>query len=691
VGVTFTTVCTRCRVDAPEVGAFGYVGTPSLETKRTKKHTQPFGYLYAGLAALGLQTEEIEAFHAFLQEHRGHPMHQWSDAGGEGFEDDGDQQDDLTPAPTRTRKFVFKKGKFVEAFHELACEACIDVHRGGSSASLRPFTPRTLTQQDAKLFQTNCRDLESNTYRVIGFPFDEVDAIARFLRRHAGHTLVVRLDERGGSEQPKPLRTPAPVPPSWTPPEWAPRDHEEALGRTKNAQALAALRRLRHRDPALRTQALATLRELADSATFGHVAMMWRDPEPGVRAAAASVIGALDDPRKARVLGHALLDEAEAVRFAAEDALRTSKIEPTRAAAIAATPRAPDTRPELKKHPDDLKALRDAQLDPNSWWRNRAVEQLAKHKEKEAVDALLEALADPDTSVRQKAVESLAAHAQRDPRVVPALVEAVSDYAAWVVESAVEAVAKLKVKEAVRPIREQLLASAVDYSGKMEALQQIGGPEAAAALGDAVSHASAAVRGHALYTLSSFGAAQAAPHLVKALADPDETVRSGAAHALAELRSGEAVAPLVAGYRSPSKWQRLAVVAALGKIGGPAVVRVLVAALRDRFHDVREAAAAGLVKQKDARGNRALVSAAKRGDHDVGGEAWQYLVGQGEPGTEEALRGALRDRDDATKAAGCFLQCGNPKLAKLARSWLEGRRPPKDAPKLKWGSRRVAK
>jgi HEAT repeat protein len=421
---------------------------------------------------------------------------------------------------------------------------------------------------------------------------------------------------------------------------------------------------------------------------------MWRDPEPGVRAAAAGVIGALDDPRKTRVLGHALLDEAEAVRSAAEGALRASGIDAAQAAALAATPRAPDPRPHVERHPDDLKALREAQLDPNRWRRVQAVAQLAKHKEREreTVDALLEALADPDTYVRKTAVESLAVHARRDPRVVPALVEAVSDYAARVVESAVEAVGKLKLEEAVRPIRERLLASARDYSSKMQALLLIGGPDAAAALGDALTHASADVRGYALYALGRLGAAAAAPHLVKALADPDDTVRLGAAHALGELKSGEAVAPLVASYRSPSKGQRHAAVTALGQLGGPEVVRVLVAALRDRHHDVREAAAAGLVKQKDARGNRALVSAAKRGDRKVAAEAWQYLVGQGEPGTEEALHGALGGgRDDATRAAGCFLQCGNPKLAKLARGWLEGRRPPKDAPRIKWGSRRVTK
>jgi HEAT repeat protein len=687
VGISVTTVCARCNVDAPEVGDFGYIGLPSLESKRTRKHTQPFGCLYAGLAALGLLTEEIEAFHAFLREHRGHPIRQFSDAEGAEFEDDVGEQDDVAPAPASTEKFVFRKGTFVEAFHELRCEACGEVQRARESARLRPFATRTLTKKELKLFQTNCGDLEANTYRVGGFPYDDAAAIARFVRRHAAHVIVVRLDARGDSLPPPALRAPATAALAWTPPEWSPDEYEETLGRPKDAKVRAALLRLRHCDRAVRAEALAVLRERADAAAFAHVAMMWRDPDAEVRAAAAAAIGVLDDPRKTRVLGHALLDESEDVRSAALASLHAAGIDPGQAAAMAAMPRAPDTRPELKNHPDDSKALRAALLDPDSGRRTKAVERLAKHKGKEAVDLLLEALADPDTYVRKTATESLASHAKRDPRVPPALIQALDDYADWVVEAAVKAVGNLKLEAAVRPIHERLMSTDAHSSTKIEALAQIGGPLAIAALGDAVSHASAHVRAYALHVLGTVGTADAAGHAVKALADPDESVRLAAAHALGEMKGGRADAALVAGYRSPSKWHRHTVVGALGKLGGPAALRVLVAALRDRSPEVRAAAATGLARLNDPRGNRALISAAKRGDGAVAAEAWQFLLGQGEPGTEGALVSAL-GRDDGTQVAACFLQCGNSTLAKRARLRLQGRRPPQGAPSIRWGSRR---
>jgi HEAT repeat protein len=612
VGITYATVCMRCKVDAPEVGDFGYIGLPSLETKRTPKHTQPFGYLYAGLAALGLLTEEIEAFHAFLREHRGHPVHQFSDADADDSEDEGDEHDDLAPAATKTGKFVFKKGKFVEAFHVLACETCHEVQRGSESTRLRPLAARTLTAAEAKLFQTNCGDLEANTYRAGGFPFEDAEAIARFLTRHARHAVVVRLDEGENSAQPRSLRGAAVAPPAWTPPQWAPQLHESALGRTRDDKARAALVRLRHRDPAVRSDALVTLREVADPATFGHVAMMWRDPEPGVRAVAASALGAVDDPRKARVLGHALLDESEAVRAAAEAALRASKIDPGQAVALAARPRAPDTRPELKKHPDDLKTLLGALLDPNNALRGKAINQLAKHDESQATDALLESLADPSTSNRASAAAALVRHGKRDARVVQALVAALSDYGDGVVEAAVRALGTLKAREAVPLIKERLLRSRWAYAACLDALYDIGSAEAIDALASGLGHPARPVRGHALLKLSQRRNSKAIAHMVTALDDPAQEIRSQAAYALGKVKSNEAVSALVRNYRRPSELDRRPAVEALGKIGGPDALRVLVAALRDRSEWVREAAVTCLLKLKDERGRRALVSAGKR-------------------------------------------------------------------------------
>jgi hypothetical protein len=51
MGLTFTTVCLKCGVSAPEVGDFGYIGLPSPDARKRRGDLQSFGFIYAGLAA----------------------------------------------------------------------------------------------------------------------------------------------------------------------------------------------------------------------------------------------------------------------------------------------------------------------------------------------------------------------------------------------------------------------------------------------------------------------------------------------------------------------------------------------------------------------------------------------------------------------------------------------------------------
>jgi HEAT repeat protein len=312
------------------------------------------------------------------------------------------------------------------------------------------------------------------------------------------------------------------------------------------------------------------------------------------------------------MLGHALLDESEAVRAAAADALRAAGIDAAHAADRAAAPRAPDTRPEIKRLPDERDALSAALLDPSADVRGKALEQLAKRGDDAARDAAFEALADPAIGMRLSAISGLARFTKRDARVVPALLEALHDHADWVASAAAKALGQLKVSAAIPPIRERLLAFPDDYQVCLDALLGIGGPEAVAAAAAALAHPSRHARGSALLTLSNLGAEEAVAHMMTALDDADEDVRRQAACALAEKRHAPAVPALVRGYRRPSPWERRDVVDALGQFGGPAALRVLVAALRDRAKEVREIAVTRLVKLGDERGNRALASAARR-------------------------------------------------------------------------------
>ena len=129
------------------------------------------------------------------------------------------------------------------------------------------------------------------------------------------------------------------------------------------------------------------------------------------------------------------------------------------------------------------------------------------------------------------------------------------------------------------------------------------------------------------------------------------------------------------------------IVESIGKMSGPEPLRVLVAALRERSTSVRAAAARELDARNDPRGNRALIAAARRGDGTVALHAWRFFVEQGVPGTEAALERALfqDDRGRATEMAAALLTCGNARLARAARTWLDGSRP--KGPKIAWGGK----
>lgn len=685
MGVAFRAVCARCRVEAPEVGDLGHIGAPSLDSKRRARGPQTFGYLYAGFAALGLLTEEIEAFKAFLDEHAGHPIRQYSDLGEEGA--DGD--DDATQSGRgRTRRFRFKNGRFAEAFHQLACESCGETQRASASERLRPFDAIVLTAERAATFLAHAAAADEDCYRVGGFPFDDLAALAQFLARHHGHRIVARLVTGETSRTPAGLRQEVAKVPAWSVPTWKPEESERALGPLAKPESQRAIVALRDRDAAVRRDAARALGRAAEAGALGYLVSMLRDPEPGVRAAATTAISRLSDPRGVRPLGHALLDESDDVRSAAREALAAIGVPEERALEESRTPRGPYDVDERDAKPGpDLESLRRALLDPRPALRYAAVERLRKRSETDVVDLLLLALADPD--VRARAAEALGRR-KGDERVVPALLVALRDYHGGTVSSAVKALGALRAAAAVPALRELIRGSGEHCSDVAGALERIRTREAAEALADALDHPDPDVRSHVAYVLGRLKAGHVADRLVAALADTDPQVRGHVANALGEMGSQEAAAALVGGFRR-SSGDRGVVVDALAKIGGPEALRVLVAALRDRSRFVRRAAARALDDRNDPRGNRALLAAARRGDTAVARGAWRFLVGQGEAGTEGVLADALYGDDDyetAQEMAGCFLQCGSPRLSRAVKEWKKGGRSPRRAARIAWGGAR---
>jgi HEAT repeat protein len=682
LGITYTSVCVRCGVEAPELGDFGYVGIPSASATRRRGAIQTFGFIYAGLAAIDLLTEELERFKAFLDEHAGHPIHRSNDIGSEDFDEDPEL--DEVSTPRQTRKFKFKARNFVEAFYELHCTACSKTYRSNSSDRLRAFEARTLTKKEVGLFLSHVAALEEENFYRVFFPFEEVSQLAEFLERHGDHGVQARRYRGERKKTPRGLAQMS-SPAGREVPSFAPGASERALGPVTEPEELALLVQLRHRDPERRAEAARTLGRSRKGSLLGYLVSLQLDPDPMVRAACATAIGELDDSRKARPLGHALLDEAEMVRDAARTALRQHGIREEDALAEARAPRGPyDQEPPAVGK--DLESIRAGLRDPRGNVRYKALERLEKSREPGTVDLLLLALADPSGLIRGDAAKALVRW-KGDARVPEALLTVLDEYGSGPVRSAVGALGELHVEAAVPRLGQLLLGSWISYFDTTEALRLIGTNAAAEALAEALSHPSEHVRAAVVWRLGQLRAGGLAGRLITALSDSSEEVRAAAMLALQEMKSETAVEALAAVLERPSEWDRSRAVSALGKIGGAAALQVLIPALKDESGRVRGAAAAGLETMNEVRGNEAILAAAGAGDGDVAANAWRFLLREGNPETEEALAKGLSaaEYEIASEMAGSFLQCGNSRLAAAARAMLEGARPPKGCPKIAWG------
>lgn len=688
MGVTFGVVCERCGVEAPEVGDFGYIGAPSLELRKRRDGLQSFGSIYEGLEAIGVVTQEIEAFKTFLDEHRGHPIALYGDGVDveEELDEDAETEADAdtpAPAPARAKPFRFTR-KFREIFHELHCETCHETRRSSESAALRPFEPFAVSADRIKHFRERVVRTDS-LYRVGGFPFDEVAELDEFLGKHQRHHLIARLAGGKTAPRPKGVAPQARAIEPWTPPEWPPEASEHALGPVAD-EDLPALMSLRQGDPAVRREAAVEIGRSRKPALLGYLVSMLDDPEATVRAAAVTAIGAIPDARIGRPLGRALLDESEDVRSAARGALLAAGIGEADARAEARAPRGPYTKPAGRIEAS-IPGFERALGDPRALVRHDAVERLAKSRIAGASGLLLRALADPWALVRNEAAVALSAWG-RDPRVIPALMRSLTEHGAAPDTSAIVSLGKLRAETALPTLRELLLRNPqFKHCDIVNSIVAIGGRAAADALADALTHASKDVRVHVAAALTGMQAPHVGPRFLVALSDPDERVRLHAAIALQQTDTPEVARALVEAYRTGGQDERGVIVESLGKISGPGPLRVLVAALRERSTGVRAAAARELDARNDPRGNRALIAAARRGDGTVALHAWRFFVGQGVPGTEPALQRALfqDERERSTEMAAGLLTCGNARLARAARTWLGGSRP--KGPKIGWGGK----
>ena len=202
---------------------------------------------------------------------------------------------------------------------------------------------------------------------------------------------------------------------------------------------------------------------------------------------------------------------------------------------------------------------------------------------RETAESFITKLQDDDAQRRWEAAEALGQFAA--PRVVEALVSALSDSHPFVRRHAGQALGRISSRIRKRTNGASLLQSfrpEIEISSLVESLV----PRAE----DPVGH----VRAATADALGELRLVSGLPMLLQLLRDADDSVCASAAAALGKLRSERVTGDLIALLNDRSVGVRRSVIEALGAIGGVDAARVLMRELADSDPAMRASAAAAL-------------------------------------------------------------------------------------------------
>lgn len=237
-------------------------------------------------------------------------------------------------------------------------------------------------------------------------------------RDPVGETVVLAqgLPNPTPTPSPNPTPTPTPNPTPQPTPVVAGRQRARAPADPKVVAALSEA--LKDTDAEVRQQALHSLAQLRDPASFDAFVLALGDKEAEVRQQAAHALGQLRDARAVKALTGALADSDAEVRQQAVYALGQLR------------------------DPSAVDALATALRDGDAEVRQQAAYALGQIRDARSVAPLVSALQDKDEDVRGQAAYALGEI--RDPKAVDGLLGALKDSATEVRRQALYALAQLR-------------------------------------------------------------------------------------------------------------------------------------------------------------------------------------------------------------------------------------------------------
>ncbi len=241
-----------------------------------------------------------------------------------------------------------------------------------------------------------------------------------------------------------------------------------------------------------------------------------------------------------------------------------------------------------------IPALTERLGDAHATVRQEAVEALHRLRARDAVPALIAALRDSDYQVQSAVIDAL--NDLADATAVPHLLAVLTDEFALARRAAVEVLNAVATPEAIQDLVRALCDE--DWwvrARAADALGTLGGDKVVQAAAGLLGSDEEALRRHAIEILNAAPSPAAVGPLLKALDDPDWWVRERAIDALGKSRDARAVVPLLSRLVSEGNEAPLCA-KALGALGDPRALGPLAAQLDGERADVREQALAALVQ-----------------------------------------------------------------------------------------------